>query len=170
MSRYGIAAPNIGTTPRNLPSTLVTLLTNLLCTGPGRDPLSAHHQGADMASMTSASKTSCAKKPSVRILIALATGLSLASISASAHVSVGIGLGYAAPVYAAPPVYYAPPPPPPVYYSPPPPPVVVYQTAPAPVVYGEDWRQREWHEHEWRERREWRERQEYERRRAYYGY
>jgi hypothetical protein len=61
------------------------------------------------------------------------------------------------------------PPPPPAYYAPPPPPppAVVYQQmpVPAPVVYGEDWR-----EHEWREHQAWRARQEYERRRGYYGY
>jgi hypothetical protein len=99
----------------------------------------------------------------------LFAGLALAAVSgaASAHVSVGIGFGFPGVVYAPPPppVYYAPPPPPPVYYAPPPPPAVVYQQVPAPVVYGEDWREREWREHQ-----AWRARQEYERRRAYYGY
>jgi hypothetical protein len=107
---------------------------------------------------------------SIKFSAALA-GVALAAIctDASAHVSVGIGIGFPAAIYApAQPVYVAPPPPP-VYYAPPPPPppAVVYQQmpVPAPVVYGEDWR-----EHEWREHQAWRARQEYERRRGYYGY
>lgn len=104
---------------------------------------------------TGAREASQAKRVFTGVAVAPTAATSFVAINASAHVSVGIGLGYAAPVYAAPPVYYAPPPPPPVYYAPPPPPAVVYQTVPAPVVYGEDWRQREWREHEWRKRREW---------------
>lgn len=69
-------------------------------------------------------------------ILAGATALLVSASAAQAHVSIGVGIGipapvYAAPVYAPPPVVYAPPPPsivyapPPVVYAPPPPAVVV---------------------------------------------
>ena len=54
-----------------------------------------------------------------------------ASVPALARDNVSFSLSFGAPVYAAAPVYVAPPP---VYYAPPP--VVYYRPAPAPVYYG----------------------------------
>jgi hypothetical protein len=59
------------------------------------------------------------------------------STAASAHVDVAIGLGVPGVVYAPQPVYVAPPP-------------VAYAPAPVAAAYGgyDDWRAREWREHE----------------------
>jgi hypothetical protein len=67
-----------------------------------------------------------AMKKVVSFIVAAALGAGLAT-AAQAHVSIGVGIGV--PLYAPPPVYYAPPPP--VYYAPPPP---VYYAP--PVYYG----------------------------------
>lgn len=80
----------------------------------------------------------------------LGVAVLVVSTAASAHVDVAIGLGVPGVVYAPQPVYA----PPPVAYAP----------APVAVAYGgyDDWRAREWREHEWR-RREWREHEWHER-------
>lgn len=84
--------------------------------------------------------------------IILGSAILVASSVASAHVDVGIGIGVPGPVFVpAQPAYVVPPP---VVYAPPP--VVGYG-------YADDWRAREWHEHqEWRER-QWRRHEEHER-------
>jgi hypothetical protein len=91
------------------------------------------------------------KKP---LSVILGAAILVASSVASAHVDVGIGIGIPGQVFVpAEPAYVAPPQ---VVYAAPP--VVSYG-------YGDDWRDREWHERqEWRERQwrhhehEWRER------------
>lgn len=72
-----------------------------------------------------------------------AFGLAAACVStaALARVNVGVFVGTPAPVYAAPPVVYAPPPPPPVVYAPQP-------------AYGYGYYRRGWHHDHWRHR-EW---------------
>ena len=65
------------------------------------------------------------RKALMAALLAGAAGLA-ASGSAHAHGFVGFGINLGGPVYAPPPVYYAPPPP--TYYAPPPP---VYYAPPA---------------------------------------
>jgi hypothetical protein len=58
----------------------------------------------------------------------LSAGLVSGAHAHGPHVGLSVNLGY--PVYAAPPVYYAPPPP--IYYAPPP---RIYYAPPPPLVY-----------------------------------
>jgi hypothetical protein len=76
----------------------------------------------------------------------------LSSSVANAHTDIGVYLGVPGPVYASPPVVYAPPPPP-VYV----PPQVVYGPPPVygPYVHRDwdddrGWREHHWHHHEHR--------------------
>lgn len=82
-------------------------------------------------------------KRGIATLSFAAFGLAAACVStaAFARVNVGVYVGTPGPVYAAPPVVYAPPPPPPVVYAPQP-------------AYGYGYYRRGWHHDHWRHR-EW---------------